>query len=118
MCKCRLCTTHKLANINYISFMGDQITNPDNPVDRAKSRLLSFFKYFLFLFKYVGLFLLGIIVGMGIVLKNPMPDKVNLAKIAILEKENKELKEKLTKNINEKTNGNDKLIEKDAIVID
>jgi len=118
MCKCRLCSAHKLSNINYISFMGDQIINPDNPVDRAKARLLSFFKYFLFLFKYVGLFLLGIIVGMGIVLKNPMPDKVNLAKIAVLEKENKELKEKLIKNINEKPDGNDKLVEKDAIVID
>ena len=107
MCKCRLCSAHKLSNINYISFMGDQIINPDNPVDRAKARFLSFFKYFLFLFKYVGLFLLGIIVG-----------KVNLAKIAVLEKENKELKEKLIKNINEKPDGNDKLVEKDAIVID
>lgn len=118
MCKCKNCLSHKLSNINYISFMGDEVVNPDNPVDRAKARLQAVLKYFFYLLKYVGLFLLGIVVGMGIVLKNPMPDKVGLEKIAILEKENKDLKSKLEKKLVDNSTIQDKIIEKNSIVID
>lgn len=118
MCRCRLCSSNKLHNINYIICMGDEIVNPDNPIGRAKARLHSLLKYFFFLLKYVGLFLLGIIVGMGIVLKNPMPDKKSLEKIQVLEKENKELKSKLEKKFNEDLSHTDKSIEKEAFVID
>ena len=45
------------------------------PVDRAFGRLNVIKLFFYACLKYLGLFLLGIFVGMGIVLKNPMPSK-------------------------------------------
>ncbi len=45
------------------------------PADRALGRLNVIKLFFYACLKYLGLFLLGIFVGMGIVLKNPMPSK-------------------------------------------
>jgi hypothetical protein len=67
----------------------------DDPVLRARARLMSIVWFFVGLLKYVGLFFVGIIVGMGIVLKNPLPNKEQQKEINLLKKENEELRSKL-----------------------
>ncbi len=63
----------------------------DTPVKRAKARLNVLLVVFIAFLKYVGLFFLGIMVGGGIVLKNPPQDKKALQQIQILTKEKNDL---------------------------
>jgi hypothetical protein len=81
-------------------------------------RLLKVGSFFFWLFKYVGFFLLGILVGMGLVLRDPMPNKAQDAKIKELEQQNVELKKQLSKNVDKNLNQKDEIKERNSFVID
>jgi len=92
-CGCANCASYKLHNINIgVSMVdsntgaGEKIKDSD-PYSRAAGRLNAIKLFFWALFKHIGLFLLGIFVGMGIVLKNPPENKKLVDKISVLEKE-------------------------------
>lgn len=84
-CSCSYCGSCTLHNMKIGAFMvetnsgsGENIQQ-SNPVIRAAGRLNAIKLFFYGLFRYAGLFLLGIFVGMGIVLKNP-PKNTDLVK--------------------------------------
>lgn len=87
MCKCQKCLAAKKHNF---SNMSDDF-QADTPVARAKARLQTVVIIFLAFLKYVGLFFVGIMVGGGIVLKNPPEDKVAKKQIAELQAANNSL---------------------------
>lgn len=87
MCKCQKClaaTKHNFSN------MSDDF-QADTPAARAKARLQAVVIIFLSFLKYVGLFALGIMVGGGIVLRNPPEDKAAIKQIAELKAANDNL---------------------------
>ena len=90
MCKCQNCLAHDIHNFIY---MADNL-QVETPADRAKARLMSVYRLFLGFLQYVGLFFTGIVVGGGIVLKNPPVDKSALKQIDTLIAENQNLKDK------------------------
>jgi hypothetical protein len=98
--------------------MTEDLNNLDNPVQSARMRLLKVGSFFFWLFKYVGFFLLGILVGMGLVLRDPMPNKAQDAKIKELEQQNVELKKQLSKNVDKNLNQKDEIKERNSFVID
>jgi hypothetical protein len=70
--------------------------DPSNtPQDRSYQRFFSLASFVWGLAKNVGLFFFGIFLGLGIVLRDPPPDKKNLAIIEQLKDENKTLKASL-----------------------
>lgn len=96
-CRCKLCECVSLHNMKWEVKMvtdstGEGKNIPDSTVQtRAMGRLNAiklFFKAFL---KYIGLFLLGIFVGMGIVLKNPPSSKELQDKIKKLEEKQQDV---------------------------
>lgn len=111
MCRCQVCLASKIHNVIHMS---DQL-QADTPAARAKARLRTFVKIGLYFLKYVGLFFLGIMVGGGIVLKNPMPDKKSLQQISELTKEKSALLEQLKKPIQAAPSKD--LITKDSVVL-
>lgn len=117
MCKCKLCADSNLLNFYYINYMANDVSTLENPVQSARERIWNITKFFLGFLRYVGFFFLGIIIGMGIVLKDPLPSKQQQIKISQLEKENNELKSKLTKQVVDDKNQKDLLI-KNSFVID
>lgn len=70
---------------------------PKNPQERSYQRIFSFASFIISLAKSAGLFLFGIFLGLGIVLRDPPPDKKNLAVIEQLQVENASLKLSLKK---------------------
>lgn len=93
MCRCQSCLAVKRHNVIHMS----EELQADTPAARAKARLMSLLVFFLYLFKYVGLFFLGIMVGGGIVLKNPPADKKALQQVTELTKEKELLTAQLKK---------------------
>ena len=87
MCRCMLCLAVKKHNVLHMS----ENLEADTPAKRAKARLSVLLVIFVAFLKYVGLFFIGIMVGGGIVLKNPPEDKKALQQIQILTKEKKDL---------------------------
>jgi hypothetical protein len=69
------------------------------PEYRAQGRLAAIKQFFFMLIRQIGIFVLGIIVGMGLVLKNPPENMVMIKKIEVLEKDKKTL-EKTIENSN------------------
>lgn len=94
--------------------MSEQL-QADTPAARAKARLKAVLIIFASFLKYVGLFLLGIMVGGGIVLKNPPEDKKALQKIAELTKEKAALVEQLKKPVQAVPSKD--LITKDSVML-
>ena len=70
---------------------------PNTPQERSYQRIFSFASFIIGLAKSAGLFLFGIFLGLGIVLRDPPPDKKNLAIIEELKTENASLKMSLKK---------------------
>lgn len=70
---------------------------PNTPQERSYQRIFSFASFVIGLLKSAGLFLFGIFLGLGIVLRDPPPDKKNLAIIEKLKSENASLKISLKK---------------------
>lgn len=70
---------------------------PNTPQERSYQRIFSFASFIIGLAKSVGLFLFGIFLGLGIVLRDPPPDKKNLVIIEQLKNENASLKMSLKK---------------------
>lgn len=91
VCKCQSCLAIQKHNF---SNMSDDL-QADTPVSRAKARLQAVLVVCIAFLKYVGLFFVGIMVGGGIVLRNPPEDKVAKKQIAELKAAN----ESLTKDI-------------------
>lgn len=99
--------------------MTEDLNNLENPVQSARTRLLKFGSFFFWLFKYVGFFLLGILVGMGLILRDPIPNKIQEAKIKELEKQNVDLKKQLSNNnIDKNLKPKDEVKERNSFVID
>jgi hypothetical protein len=113
VCKCQNC----LANIKHNWSKMSEDLQADTPASRARARLMSVVKIVVAFFKYVGLFFIGIMTGMGIVLKNPPEDKAAKKQIFELVAENDSLKKNITqiKSINQPS---DKPIEKETISFD
>lgn len=92
-CTCLVCNNVGLHNLNIgVTMVETNSGSGENIQDssvasRAIGRLLSLKLFFYSLFKHAGLFLLGIFVGMGIVLKNPPSSKKLSEKIEVLEKQ-------------------------------
>jgi hypothetical protein len=92
-CGCCNCSSFKLHNINIGVSMVDSNTGagedikPTDIQTRAAGRLNAIKLFFYGLFRHAGLFLIGIFVGMGIVLKNPPDNKKLVEKIDVLQKE-------------------------------
>ncbi len=97
--------------------MANDVSTLENPVQSARERLWNVAKFFLGFLRYVGLFFLGIIIGMGIILKDPLPSKQQQIKISQLEKENSDLKTKLNKQFIDDKSKPDQVI-KNSFVID
>jgi hypothetical protein len=116
MCKCSNCSEGNLLNFYYINNMTDELKTLENPIESARKRLWGIVTVVLGLLRYAGLFVLGIIIGMGIVLKDPLPSKEQQIKIAQLEKENTELKNKINK-VQPDSKNKDAVITKEAFVI-
>ena len=96
--------------------MANDLSSLENPVASAKQRLWKIFEFFLGLLKYVGIFFLGIIIGMGIVLKDPVVNKKQQIKIETLEKEIIDLKQKINNSKVEVPQNN--IILRNAVVVD
>lgn len=96
---------HNAKNIGQQTIKGDimsvdttsTVDSPSTPQERSYQRIFSFAAFVIGIAKSVGLFLFGIFLGLGIVLRDPPPDKKNLAVIEILKKENESLKMSLKK---------------------
>lgn len=116
MCNCQLCSKLKIHNVHYINYMANDLSSLENPVASAKQRLWKIFEFFLGLLKYVGIFFLGIIIGMGIVLKDPVVNKKQQIKIETLEKEIIDLKQKINNSKVEVPQNN--IILRNAVVVD
>lgn len=71
--------------------------SPKTPQERSYQRIFSLTSFIIGITRNVGLFLLGIFLGLGIVLRDPPPDKKNLAIIEKLQAENQSLKMSLKK---------------------
>lgn len=102
ICSCSYCGSCTLHNMKIGVFMvetnsgnGENIEQ-SNPVVRAAGRLNALKLFFYGVFRYAGLFLLGIFVGMGIVLKNPPQNTDLKKKIEDLQTEVKENASDLT----------------------
>lgn len=91
MCKCQNCLAFK--KHNRIA-MSDQL-QADTPAARAIARLKSVMWLCLSFVKFVGLFFVGIMVGGGIVLRNPPQDKKAMQQIVELKKENQAISSEL-----------------------
>jgi len=76
-CSCKICKDSILLNINESVYtMVDDTVRPGSLKAKAIiDKFLYWLKFFFNLIFYVGPFLLGIIVGMGIVLKDPQQKK-------------------------------------------
>ena len=113
MCKCQNCLA---MNKHNWSNMSEEL-QADTPTTRARARLMSVVKIVFAFLKFAGLFFIGIMTGMGIVLRNPPEDKTAKKQIVELVAENDQLK----KNVLQIKNSNqpsDKLIEKDTLFLD
>jgi len=116
MCKCSYCAKSNLFNFNYINSMENDVSTLENPVQSARERIWKIFLFFLGFLRYVGFFVLGIIIGMGIVLKDPPASREQQLKIVQLEKQNAELKAKIENKFNDKSAPDVSI--KNAFVID
>ena len=96
--------------------MGNDVSTLEDPVKSARERLWEIAKFFLGFLRYAGLFVLGIIIGMGIILKDPLPSKSQQIKVTQLEKENNDLKSKLSKNLGEDKSKTDLIIKKSFVI--
>jgi|688.fasta_scaffold04245_29 hypothetical protein len=66
--------------------------NPTGPQERSYQRIFSLVSFVTGLARSIGLFILGIFLGLGIVLRDPPPDRKNIAIIEKLQSENDSLK--------------------------
>lgn len=71
------------------------VDSPKNPAERSYHRLFSLAGFFFVIFKNMGIFLFGIFIGLGIVLRDPPKDRNSIELINKLQEENKILKSKL-----------------------
>lgn len=113
MCRCQNCLVINKHNWNNMS----EELQAETPIARARARLMSVVKIVFAFLKFAGLFFIGIMTGMGIVLRNPPEDKAAKKQIVELVAENDQLK----KNVLQIKNSNqpsDKPIEKDTLVLD
>jgi len=104
VCECEPCNAVQLYNIEVLYMEhtenGSNTIHPKStPEYRATGRLTALKQFFYGLVRHVGIFLLGIIVGMGLVLKNPPENMVMIKKLEVLEKDKKTL-EKTIENSN------------------
>ena len=97
-CRCILCTSCSMHNVKVEAYMSDQdevVTNnkenTNTVVYRALGRLNAIKLLFKAYLKHLGLFVLGMFIGMGIVLKNPPVSSEAFSKIKNLEEEKAEL---------------------------
>jgi len=113
VCRCQSCLA---INKHNWSNMSEEL-QAETPIARARARLMSVVKIVFAFLKFAGLFFIGIMTGMGIVLRNPPEDKAAKKQIVELVSENDQLKKNALqiKNINQP---NDKPIEKDTLVLD
>lgn len=93
---------HNLSNLGNLIKKGDIMAEQDanvsvTPVNKILYYLYGFVNFVLMLFKSTVVFLCGILVGMGILIKNPPADKTNIAIIEKLESENSALKDLIKK---------------------
>ena len=88
-CVCKNCLQTKLHNVRFMSDIPP--IGPLPNTEKKENIFGNFFQTGLVVFKSVGMFFLGIIVGIGIVLQKPM-DEGAKASIDILKKQNEDLK--------------------------
>jgi hypothetical protein len=91
---------YNLNNLGKINIRGEVMpvettstdNNPTNPQERSYQRIFSLVGFITGLLKNIGLFVFGIFLGLGIVLRDPPPDRKNIAIIENLQNENDSLK--------------------------
>lgn len=103
-CICKFCTDVQIHNLTMKNDNNQFLFEVPNTV-KTEATSFNFFEFTLLFIRSVGMFVLGIIVGAGIILKNP-PSNVDLEKVEILKKENSDLKNQLDIIKNEKTKQN------------
>lgn len=110
MCKCELCNNVIFLNKNIESqvIMSDTNNEKSNQVKLNIQPLFAILGLFYTMLKYIGFMFVGLIVGAGIVIKNPPQDTALVKKLQELEKENNNLKFKLTQ---------DEFVTKESVVI-
>lgn len=97
-CRCSLCASCSMHNVKVEAYMSEQeevVTNNKENTNtvayRALGRLNAVKLFFKACLKHLGLFVLGMFIGMGIVLKNPPVSSEVSSKIKNLEEEKAEL---------------------------
>jgi len=93
---------HNPSNLGNLIKKGDIMAEQDanvpvTPATKILYYLYGFVNFILMLFKSTVVFLCGILVGMGVIIKNPPADKTNIAIIEKLESENSALKDLIKK---------------------
>lgn len=108
-CKCLICSnclTHNMLG-GKMSLPDDVVTNKkdvENSVQsRAAGRLNAIKIFFMTVIRQIGVFVLGIVIGMGIVLINPPEVKELANKIKVLEQEKASLAKSKDGNLSFKT---------------
>lgn len=99
MCQCKICSNIIFLNRNKESraIMADNTSDTSNESLKINLKpLMTVFQLGYTLVKYVGLMFVGLVIGAGIVIKNPPQDTVLVKKLRALEEENNNLKIKLT----------------------
>ena len=99
-CVCKFCTNVQIHNLTMKNENHEYLFEAPN-TSKVELPSFNFFEFVLLFIRYVGMFVFGIIVGAGIVLKNP-PIKIDGENLEILKKENNDLKNQLDTLKNEK----------------
>jgi hypothetical protein len=96
---------HNVKNLGHSFIKGESmpvettstVDAPSTPEARSYHRIFSLLGFLFGLARNLGLFLFGVFIGLGIALRDPMPDKKNIAIIEKLQIENNSLKTSLKK---------------------
>lgn len=92
-CNCINCKNGKIHNL----MAEDQNVEPEITLDtdKAKQSFHKFMSFVIFLARKMGIFIVGLVIGMGVVLKDPPIDKKLTDINQVFKQENIVLKEKL-----------------------
>lgn len=109
-CVCKNCTCHKIHNLLMVAEKTEvEKPHANSLAQPAVHNWGSLLNGLLVFVQSAGMFVIGMIVGAGILMKDPMPNKIMQEKIDTLQKENVELKKSL--DLNKVTPNKEKLPE-------
>ena len=95
MCLCKYCKDRNVFNINMRNEVNMSELHDKNSVNLDLAPLIFIGKAIYGFVKYVGIMLVGIVIGAGVVIKNPPENTELVKKIRELEAENSNIKLKL-----------------------